>query len=76
MNFNISKETKKEILQAAKLRHEENLYTSLCNAGVDPDDFDINTYVPSDAENDLAQADIVENITKYNLIIQKIMELD
>lgn len=74
MDFNIDKEVKREILLTAKTRHEENVYASICNLGLDPDSFDPdNTAI--EGEEALSE-ELRTNLAKLAMVTEKLEGLD
>jgi hypothetical protein len=73
MKFNLSLEEKKEAYQTAKNELEKALVLRLSVLGIDPEEFDEDSFTP--AENITAQKDIYDIICKIKDIDIKISSL-
>ena len=61
---NISTEKKMEALIAAREAHEQSLYDSILRVGIDPEEFDMNTFDPDDENHPKNSEEILKGITK------------
>ena len=73
MQFNLSSEEKKEAYQSVKAELEKALILRLSILGMDPEEFDEESFIP--AENSTAQKDIYDIICKIKDIDIKISSL-
>lgn len=73
MQFNLSSEEKKEAYQLVKAELEKALILRLSILGMDPEEFDEESFTP--AENSTAQKDIYDIICKIKDIDNKISSL-
>lgn len=73
MQFNLSSEEKKEAYQSVKAELEKALILRLSILGIDPEEFDEESFTP--VENSTAQKDIYDIICKIKDIDSKISSL-
>lgn len=73
MQFNLSSEEKKEAYQSVKAELEKALILRLSILGIDPEEFDEESFTP--VENSTAQKDIYDIICKIKDIDNKISSL-
>jgi hypothetical protein len=73
MQFNLSSEEKKEAYESVKTELEKALILRLSILGIDPEEFDEDSFTP--AENSTAQKDIYDIIYKIKDIDNKISSL-
>lgn len=75
---NISKEKKIEILTAAREVHEQGLYDSILRIGIDPEEFNMDTFNPNDENHPKNNEEIIQSISNAIAslgIIKKEMDL-
>jgi hypothetical protein len=70
MKFNLSLEQKKEVYEVVKNELEKALILRLSVLGIDPDEFDEDSFTP--AENSTAENDIYDIICKIKDVNNKI----
>ncbi len=73
MKFNLSLEEKQQAYQTVKTELEKYLIVRLSVLGIDPEEFDEDSFIP--AENSTAEKDIYDIICKIKDIDSKISSL-
>ena len=77
---NITREKKIEMLTDARVGHEENIYNSILKIGLDPDEFNAESFDPDDnlhpENNEVLLQGIAKSINFLNIIDREIASLE